>query len=45
MCLNDLDDKGKPYSLEIYGTDDTSLHRRIDLNYFPCDPVQKTVYN
>jgi hypothetical protein len=45
MCLNDLDNEGKPYKLSIYGEDDSELHRRIDLNYFPCVPIQLTAYN
>ena len=37
MCLDWKDLDGKP--IELYGSDDVNIHRRIDLNFLPCEPV------
>ena len=45
MCLNKVDTEGKKYALDIFGDNDVYAHRRIDLNYFPCQPIQLTAQN
>jgi hypothetical protein len=42
VCLNKVDTEGKKYELDIFGDNNTYAHRRIDLNYFPCKPIQLT---
>ena len=43
LCLADRDVKGRPF--KVYGNSDVKAHRRIDLRYLPCEPVQLTEEN
>jgi len=43
LCLDEMDWDGKP--LELYGEADVAAHRRIDINYLPCEPKQITMAN
>ena len=42
-CLDELNWKGEP--LELWGKDDVSDHRRLDLNFLPCEYKQITDAN
>ena len=35
-CLDDVDINGDPLNSELYGRDDISPYRRIEVNYLPC---------
>jgi hypothetical protein len=45
MCLDDLDKNNKKINKRLFGPDEGRLHRRLDLNFLPCTPVQKTAEN
>jgi len=36
---------GLEYDRRIFGSDDAMPHRKINLNFLPCLPVQKNFYN
>ena len=42
MCLDDLDKNNKKINKRLFGPDEGRVHRRLDLNFLPCDPVQIT---
>ena len=43
MCINDLDNKGKPFNKNVYG--DGGSYRTLEFNFIPCVPKQLTIYN
>ena len=38
-CLTGLDKEGNKVDMEIYGPDEISPHKRLELFYRPCIPV------
>jgi len=41
-CLNAKDTKGIVYKIELFGNDDFNTHRRLDIIFQPCTPIQLT---
>jgi hypothetical protein len=45
FCLNEKDIKGKPINYNLFGRDEVSKHRRLDIIFKPCMPKQLTKEN
>jgi hypothetical protein len=44
LCLDKLDNKGKPLDLNLYGVFGNSYHS-IEINFMPCNPKELTEEN
>jgi hypothetical protein len=42
LCLDEHDTQGKPVNLRLFGKDDSSPHRKLELLAIPCIPKQLT---
>ena len=45
FCLDDVDVTGKKVDIKIYGSDEVSAHRRLDIIFKPCTPQQLNASN
>jgi hypothetical protein len=45
MCLNEFDENGELINFDIYGPDEPSSHRRLDIEFRPCHPERLTEQN
>jgi hypothetical protein len=44
-CLNERDTEGKPLNTSLFGKNDITAHRRLDIIFTPCVPQQLTKAN
>jgi len=43
--MNEVDTTGKPVDWNLFGRDETNAHRRLDIIFKPCTPIQQTPQN
>jgi hypothetical protein len=45
FCLDEYDSEGNFIEIELFGPDESAIHRRIDVEYRPCKPEALTDEN